>query len=183
MFAIVVIKKIIGVVSLLDNTSLLIDFLLKKYKSEKKWTLHVIEQLSEEDIVWAPTPDSNSIANLVAHIWGTVHQRIETAFFNVPDTRDRDKEFERGLQLSKGQVLELITKSFDRIIEVLEKVKAKPEMLLEQPYLNSPPLKNSGVDNQATVLEMFLHQFRHLPGHTGQITYIAKMRKGQLQWQ
>jgi hypothetical protein len=174
--------KFLGGVSLLDSTSLLIDFLLKKYKSEKKGTLQVIEQLSDEDIVGAPTPESNSIANLVAHIWGTVHQRIETTFFNVPDTRDRDKEFELGLQLSKEQALKLITKSFDRIIEVLEKVKAKPEMLLEQPYLNLPTLTNSGVDNQATVLEMFLHQFRHLPGHTGQIVYIAKMRKGHLQW-
>ncbi|WP_207953459.1 DUF1572 family protein [Paenibacillus agricola] len=93
------IQTIQGDVSLLDSTSLLIDFLLKKYKSEKKQTLQVIEQLSDEDIVWAPTPESNSIANLAAHIWGTVHQRVETAFFNVPDTRDRDKEFDRGLQL------------------------------------------------------------------------------------
>jgi len=166
----------------LDSTSLLIDFLLKKYKSEKKYTLQVIEQLSDEDIVWTPTPESNSIANIVAHIWGTVHQRIENALFNIPDTRDRDKEFERGLRLSKDQALELITKSFDRIIEVLEKVKVNPAILLEQPYLNLPALKNSGVDNQATVLEILLHQFRHLPGHTGQILYIAKMRKGQLQW-
>lgn len=166
----------------MDSTSLLIEFLLMKYKSEKKWTLHVIEQLSDEDIVWAPTPESNSIANIVAHIWGTVHQRIETVFFNVPDTRNRDKEFERGLQLSKGQALALIARSFELIIEVLEKVKVKPEMLVDQPYLNLPPLTNSGVDNNATVLEMMLHQFRHLPGHTGQITYIAKMRKGQLHW-
>ncbi|NOU94424.1 DUF1572 domain-containing protein [Paenibacillus sp. LMG 31456] len=175
------IQTIEGDVSLLDSTSLLIGFLSKKYKSEKKQTLQVIEQLSDEDIVWAPTPESNSIANLVVHIWGTVHQRIETAFFNVPDTRDRDKEFDRGLQLSKEQALDLITKSFDRIIEVLEKVKANPEMFLEQPYLNLTPMTNRGVNNQATVLEMILHQFRHLPGHTGQITYIAKMRKGYLQ--
>lgn len=175
-------QTIQGDVSLLDSTSILIDFLLKKYKSEKNGTLQVIEQLSDEDMVWAPTPESNSIANLVEHIWGTVHQRIETAFFNVSDTRDRDKEFDRGLQLSKEQALGLITRSFDRIIEVLEKVKAKPEMLFEQPYLNLPPLTNSGVDNHATVLEIILHQFRHLPSHTGQITYIAKMRQGYLQW-
>ncbi|BFT72342.1 DUF1572 family protein [Paenibacillus sp. P36] len=166
----------------MDSTSVLIEFLLKKYISEKISTLKVIEQLSDEDILWTPTPDSNSIANLVAHIWGTVHQRIETAFFNVPDTRDREKEFDRGLQLSKAQALELISKSFDRIIMVLEKIRAKPELLLEQPYLSLSPLTNSGVDNQATALQILLHQFRHLPGHTAQITYIAKMRKGHLEW-
>ncbi|KRE83006.1 hypothetical protein ASG89_12770 [Paenibacillus sp. Soil766] len=74
----------------MDSTLILIPFFLEKYISEKKWTLKVIEQLSDEDIVWAPTPESNSIANLVTHIWGTVHQRIETVFFHVPDTRDRD---------------------------------------------------------------------------------------------
>jgi hypothetical protein len=105
----------------------------------------------------------------VAHIWGTVHQRIETVLFNVPDVRDRDKEFERNLKLTKEQALDLVTLSFDRILEVLEKVKANPETLLEQPYINLPPLTNSGVDNQATVLEVILHQFRHLPGHTAQI--------------
>jgi uncharacterized damage-inducible protein DinB len=166
----------------MDDISLLIDFLLKKYQAEKRWTRAVIQQLSDDDIVWAPTPERNSIANLVAHIWGTVHQRIETVFFGIPDTRDRDKEFERGLQMSKQEASELIAKSYDHIIEVLKQVKTKPGMLLEQPYLNLPPLTNSGVDNQATVLEILLHQFRHLPGHTGQITYIAKMRKGQLHW-
>ncbi|TBL80293.1 DinB family protein [Paenibacillus thalictri] len=162
----------------MDSTALLIDFLLKKYRAEKHGTLSIIKRLSDEDIVWASTPESNSIANLAAHIWGTVHQRIETVLFHVPDTRNREQEFEHGLQLSKDQALELIAKSFDCIIEVLEKVQENPEMLLEQPYLNLPPLQNSGVDNQATVLEMLLHQFRHLPGHTGQIVYIAKMRLG-----
>jgi uncharacterized damage-inducible protein DinB len=142
----------------------------------------VIEQLSEEDIVWSPTPESNSIANLVAHIWGTVHQCFETAYFGVPNNRDRSNEFERGLQMSKEQALELSKKSYDRIIHVLEIMKSNPEKLLEQPYLNFPTFTNSGVDNQATALEMLLHQFRHLPSHTGQIIYIAKMRKGKLQW-
>lgn len=164
----------------MDASMLLIDFLIKKYTSEKMGTLQVIGQLTDEDIVWAPTPESNSIANLVAHIWGTVHQRIETVFFDVPDTRDRNKEFERDLQLSKEQALELVAKSFDGIIEVLYKMQEEPDRLLEQPYLQLSPLMNSGLNNQATVLEIILHQFRHLPGHTAQITYISKMRRGQL---
>ncbi|WP_164821439.1 DinB family protein [Paenibacillus koleovorans] len=166
----------------LETTSVLIDFLLKKYRSEKQGTLQVIGQLTDADIVWAPTPESNSIANLVAHIGGTVHQRIEAVLLDIPDTRDREKEFEPGLVLTREQALDLVARSFDRIIEVLEQAKANPGLLLRQPYLHLPPLTNSGVDNQATVLEILLHQFRHLPGHTGQIVYIAKMRIGQLQW-
>ncbi|WP_158606523.1 DinB family protein [Paenibacillus ginsengarvi] len=166
----------------MDTTLVLIDFLLKKYAAEKKATMYVIEQLSDEDLMWAPAQGSNSIANLVAHIRGTVHQRIETVFLDVPDSRDRDKEFESGLQLSKEQALKLIADSFDRIIEVLKQASERPGLLLERPYADLPPLTNSGVDNQATVLEILLHQFRHLPAHTGQIVYIAKMRKGSIQW-
>ncbi|WP_314590441.1 DinB family protein [Paenibacillus terrigena] len=166
---------------LLDSSTIVIDLLLRKYKADQKWTRLVIEQLSEEDIVWSPSPECISIANLIAHISGAVHQWFETAYFGAPYIEDRSKEFERGLQMSKEEALELSKKAYDRIIEVLEIMKAKPEKLLEQPYLKFPPF-NGALDNQATILEMLLHQFRHLPSHTGQIMYIAKMRKGQLQW-
>ena len=124
----------------LDLSVFFIDSILGKFRDEKKWVLQAIGQLSEDDIVWAPTPESNSIANLVSHIRGTVQQRLETVFFNVPDTRDRDKEFERGLQLSKEQALIFSSESFDVIIQVLEDMKLKPELLVWQPYLDMPPL-------------------------------------------
>jgi hypothetical protein len=73
-----------------------VNIMLIKFRSEKKWTLQAIEQLSEEDITSSPTLESNSIANLVAHISGAVHSRIETILLGIPDTRDRDKEFEKG---------------------------------------------------------------------------------------
>jgi len=166
----------------LDSTTIVIDLLLRKYKADQKWTRIVIEQLSEEDIVWSPTPESNSIANLVAHISGAVYQWFETVYFGAPYIDDRSEEFERGMQMSKEQALELSKKSYDCLIQVLEMMKANPERILEQPYLNFPTF-NGALDNQATILEMLLHQFRHLPSHTGQIIYIAKMRKGHLVWE
>jgi uncharacterized damage-inducible protein DinB len=167
----------------LDVSSLLIDSFLWKFRAEKKWTSQAIEQLSEEDIVWVPTAESNSIANLVAHIWGTVHQRVEIIFCDVPDTRDRDKEFEKGLVMSKEEALELISKSFDVIIRVLEEMKPKSEEGLRgQPYINMLPLTYSALNNKSTVLDVMMQMVNHLPYQTGQITYIAKMRKGQLNW-
>ncbi|SEO55151.1 Protein of unknown function [Paenibacillus sp. OV219] len=81
-----------------------IESMLPKFRSEMRGTLTAIGQLSEEDITWSPNSESNSIANLVAHIRGCVHSRIEQIFFNIPDTRDRDKEFERGFQ--RGSISE-----------------------------------------------------------------------------
>jgi hypothetical protein len=166
-----------------DISILLIDSMLGKFRPEKKWVLQAIEQLVEEEIVWAPTPESNSIANLISHIRGTVHQRIETILFNIPDTRDRDKEFERGLNLSKEQVLKLASEAFDIIIQYLEDLKSHPELLTSQPYLDMPPLKYSAVNNQTTALNLMVQMVREVHTHTGQIMYIAKMRKGQLEWQ
>lgn len=143
----------------------------------------VIEQLSDEDIRWSPSPGSNSIANLVAHIAGAAHQWFETAYFGAPPIEDRSKEFDRGLQMSKEQALELSRNSYDSIIRVLEMMNENPERFLEQPYLDYPTFNSAGLNNQSTILEMLLHQFRHLPSHTGQIIYIAKMRKGHLVWE
>jgi hypothetical protein len=167
----------------LDITSLLIDSFLWKFRSEKKWMSQAISQLSVEDIIWTPTSESNSIANLIAHIRGTVHQRVEIVFFDVLDTRDIEKEFDKGLLMSKEKAFSLIRESFDIIIHVLEEMKSNPEeVLLRQPYVNMPPLTNSALKNDSRVLEVMIQMLHHLPGHTAQIIYIAKMRKGQLIW-
>jgi len=160
----------------------LIESMLVKFSSEKKWTLQAIEQLSDKDITWSPTQESNSITNLIAHISGAVHSRIETIFLNIPDTRDREKEFERGLEMSKQQAIKMLTNAFDTIVRYLEHLKASPDLLLSQPFLTLPPLTYSQVNNETTVLNLMIAMVREVHYHTGQIIYIAKMRKGQLVW-
>lgn len=41
-----------------------IQSMMVKFRSEQRGTLKAIEQVSEEDITWYPSPESNSIANL-----------------------------------------------------------------------------------------------------------------------
>ncbi|TYP73194.1 DUF1572 family protein [Paenibacillus methanolicus] len=161
----------------------LIESMLVKFRSEKKWTLQAIEQLSEADITSSPTSESNSIANLVAHIRGAVHSRIETILFDMPDTRDRDMEFEIGLHMSKEQAVTSIRESFDLLIQYLEQFKASPPLLMSQPFLERPPLTYSQVNNETTALNLIMAMFREVHFHTGQIIYAAKIRKGQLVWQ
>jgi uncharacterized damage-inducible protein DinB len=160
----------------------LIESMLVKFRSEKKWTLQAIEQLSEEDITSSPTSESNSIANLIAHIRGAVHSRIETILLDIPDTRDRDKEFEKGLKMSKEQAVTDARDSFDILIQYLEHLKSSPKLLMSQPFLNLPPLTYSQVNNETTALNLIMAMFREVHYHTGQIIYAAKIRKGQLIW-
>ncbi|MGZ7440797.1 DUF1572 family protein [Paenibacillus sp. TH7-28] len=167
----------------MDIASEVIESMLIKFKSEKKWTLQAIAQLSEEDINWSPNTESNSIANLVAHIRGCVHSRIETIFFDIPDTRDRDKEFERGLTMSNEEAYNKTKEAFDIIIQYLEHLGSNPELLLSQPFINRPPLTYSQVNNETTSLNLMIAMVREIHYHTGQIIYAAKIRKGQLVWQ
>lgn len=160
----------------------LIESMLVKLKSEKKWTLQAIEQLSEDDIISSPSPESKSIANLVAHIRGAVHSRIETILLDIPDTRDRDKEFEKGLRMSKEEAIIKTNEAFDILIQYLEHLKSTPELLISQPFLNLPPLTYSQVNNETTALNLIIAMFREVHFHTGQIIYAAKIRKGQLVW-
>ncbi|MBD2869156.1 DinB family protein [Paenibacillus arenilitoris] len=160
----------------------LIDSMLVKFRSEKKWTLQALEQLSEEDITSSPTSESNSIANLVAHIRGAVHSRIETVLLDIPDTRDRDKEFEKGLKMSKEQAIKMTNDAFDILIQYLEHLKSRPALLMSQPFLNRPPLTYSQVNNETTALNLMIAMVREVHYHTGQIIYAAKIRRGQLVW-
>lgn len=160
-----------------------IESMLPKFRSEMRGILKVIDQLSEEDITWSPNADSNSIANLVAHIRGCVHSRIEQIFFDIPDTRDREKEFERELQMSKAEAYQEAKKAFEIILQFLGHLKSNPHLLMSQPFLNKPPLTYSQVDNQTTALNLMIAQVREIHYHTGQIIYIAKMRKGKLVWE
>lgn len=167
----------------MDIASELIDFMLQKFRADKKWMIQTIDQISEEDIVWRPTPGSNSIANLISHIRGTVHQRLETIFYDVPDDRDRDAEFEPGLHISKEQAYTYAQESFDVILDVLERLEENPELWLSKPYLHKLPLTFSAVNNEASMVDLMVQMVREVNTHTGQILYIAKMRRGQLQWQ
>ncbi|MCM3127553.1 DinB family protein [Paenibacillus provencensis] len=166
----------------MDMASEVIESMLVKFQSERKWTLQVIEQLSDEDITWSPNAESNSIANLVAHIRGCVHSRIETILYNIPDSRDREKEFERGLIMTKEQAYIMIKEAFDIIIQYLEHLNENQELLLSLPFINRPPLTYSQVNNQTTVLNLMIAMLREIHYHTGQIIYAAKIRKGQLVW-
>lgn len=157
-----------------------IESMLVKFQSERKWTLQAIEQLSDEDITWSLNAESNSIANLVAHIRGCVHSRIETILYNIPDSRDREKEFERGLIMTKEQAYIMIKEAFDIIIQYLEHLNENQELLLSLPFINRPPLTYSQVNNQTTVLNLMIAMLREIHYHTGQIIYAAKIRKGQL---
>ena len=52
-----------------------------------------VESLTDEQVWWRPNPSSNSIGNLILHLTGNVRQWLVASFEQLPDDRDRPREF------------------------------------------------------------------------------------------
>lgn len=84
--------------------------------------------------------------------------------------------------MSNEEAYQKAKEAFEIILQYLEHLKSNPHLLMSQPFLNLPPLTYSQVNNQTTVLNLMIAMVREVHYHTGQIVYIAKMRKGQIVW-
>ncbi|MEA3319547.1 MAG: DUF1572 family protein [Bacillota bacterium] len=138
---------------------------MSKFGQIKSRMLAVINQLSEEDINWRPNDESNSIANLVIHIEGNIHQRIEAGINGLKDNRDRDREFDVKKISSKKEAIEKIEESFTTLDTTISKLSyddlLKPQKVRQ---------------NNVTSLDVIMQCATHFSEHLGQILYIGKMK-------
>ncbi len=141
------------------------EYLISKYRGIKQRMLSAIGQLTDEDINWRPNEESNSIANVVVHIAGNIHQRIEAGFLGHPDRRDRDREFETAIALLKDELISIIEASFAIVEDTLLKTS-------DEDFFRTQTLRGK----QVTLLEIMLEGDAHFSEHLGQILYIAKLR-------
>ncbi len=149
--------------------------LAAKFALMRQRCLAVVGQLSDEDVAWAPNADSNSVANLALHLRETVRHRVETVLLGAEAERDRDREFDSGLALTRDEALAALAESFDVLTRVVDTLPSAD--LLRQPLLDRPPTF-SALNREATVLDILLQMLAHLSEHAGQIFYIAKARLG-----
>ncbi|MGG3575214.1 DinB family protein [Bacillus gobiensis] len=126
-----------------------------------------IKQLNDEDLNWRPTSGSNSITNLVVHISGNIHQRVEAGIEGKKDIRDRESEFSEKITHTKKELLQIIEQWFSTIIRVITS-------LSQDGFLKIETIRN----NEVTNLDVIMKCASHFSEHLGQILYIAKIRKG-----
>ena len=125
-----------------------------------------LDLLTEADVWWRPNEQSNSIGNLVLHLEGSTRKWIlnVVAGRNLP--RDRDAEFAERGPIEKSVLLARLASTMaevDRVLATLDK-----STLLEQ--------RQSGKDENVTVLWAVMHALEHFAMHTGQIILITKLR-------
>ncbi|MCM3783445.1 DUF1572 domain-containing protein [Neobacillus mesonae] len=147
--------------------SLVKELLISKTEDIEKRTLHVLAQLSDEEVNYRYNEMSNSIANLVVHISGNIDERIRSGICGREVIRDRDAEFET-LYRTKDELIELTNQSYRDVKETIQQMS-------EEDFMKTQQIRNREHIN----LDVLLKCVTHFSEHLGQMLYLAKMLKDQ----
>jgi len=127
-----------------------------------------LDGLSPADIWWRPHADTTTIGNLLLHLEGNVRQWILSGLGDEPDFRIRQAEFiERDPSTEGRALLAGLRETVGRACAIIETLPS--ERWTERVTIQ---------DFEVTVLAAVLHIVEHFSWHTGQITWIAKLRRG-----
>lgn len=127
-----------------------------------------INELDPGEVWKRPNENSNSIGNIVLHLCGNIRQYAISSLGNLPDVRERDKEFTAtgGLDQEelKKKFLSTVREAKDIILNISDQ-----EMLRKRQVQG---YTHSGIG-------IILHVTEHLSYHTGQIIFWVKMLKNK----
>ncbi|MCL5677164.1 MAG: DUF1572 domain-containing protein [Firmicutes bacterium] len=144
----------------------------ERFSEMKGQAERAIAQLSDDQLFWAPDPESNSIAIIIKHLSGNMLSRW-TDFFTTDGekpNRQRDEEFESPAP-TRAEVMAVWKTGWDRFLTTLDQI-GEADLLRTVTIRNQP---HSAI--QAIERQMF-----HYSYHVGQIVYIAKALKSA-DWQ
>ena len=140
---------------------------IKRFKYYKDLGDKTFEQLTDKDFLFQPSPESNSIAIIVQHLYGNMLSRW-TNFLTEDgekEWRKRDAEFET-IQMSRADIICLWNDGWNYFIKTLESLTDAD--LDKTITIRNEPIK---------VYDAILRQLAHYPYHVGQIVYIGKTIK------
>ncbi|HHG83432.1 MAG TPA: DUF1572 domain-containing protein [Bacteroidetes bacterium] len=150
----------------LDTTTL--NSLRKMFTYYKSLGEKAIEQVNDEQLFWQPSPEGNSIAILVKHLWGNMRSRF-TDFLTSDgekENRHRDTEFEIEMA-HRMIILEYWEKGWKIFFDALDGLEAAD--LSRTIYI-----RNEGHQ----VIEALHRQLGHYAYHIGQMVLLAKTVAG-----
>jgi len=136
---------------------------------------HCVDQLSEEDVWWRPFESHNSPANILLHLSGNLRQWLISGVGEHPDVRNRAQEFAERGSIPKSELLGRLAQTINEADDVLAGLHA--DQLLATRRIQG---------FEETVLSALLDTLGHLRGHTQELIYITRLRRGeayQFHWQ
>ncbi len=123
-------------------------------------------QIDDADLNWQANEDSNSIANIVKHLWGNMLSRW-TDFLTTDGEktwRKRDSEFELEI-LTRQEMMLLWEEGWQCVFHTLDS-------LTDDDLDKTVYIRNEG----HLVTDAINRQIAHYSYHIGQIVYVAKLR-------
>ena len=124
------------------------------------------EELGEADIWRRPNESSNSIGNIILHLYGNIRQYAISSLGNKPDTRERDKEFAARGGYTKEELKTKLASTINEAIEIIK--KADENSLLQVRSVQGFTM--SGI-------AIIIHVTEHYSYHTGQLIFWTKLLK------
>ena len=140
---------------------------IQQFEYYKLFGERAMAQLPDEALLFQPTPESNSIAVIVKHLWGNMLSRW-TDFLTTDgekEWRHRDAEFEEQHK-NREELIAYWEKGWECFLSAISSLKKKD-------------LKKTIIirGEKLTVVDAINRQLAHYPYHIGQIIYIAKAIK------
>lgn len=122
-----------------------------------------VATVSDEQLWWRPNESSNSVANILIHLTGSINHYLNFFVGKIEYQRDRDAEFAERRNIPRDEVMQ----AFDEMI-------ANAEKTLDA--LTPEQMSAAAADPRyALLFEDLLAVALHISNHTGQIVWIAKM--------
>jgi len=122
-------------------------------------------QLSDENLLWQPNIEVNSIALIIKHLWGNMLSRW-TDFLTTDGekpSRNRDQEFEAEI-IDRATIMQRWNAGWECLFNALNSITDEDLELIIY-------IRNDG----HTILEAINRQIAHYSYHVGQIVFIGKM--------
>jgi len=142
-----------------------LESVIKQFEYYKMLGENTFSQLTDDKLFWKYNSESNSIANIVKHLWGNMLSRW-VDFLNSDgekEWRDRDAEFEDSI-VSRSELLLKWNEGWETLLDTLRSLK-ESDMAKVVHIRNEPH----------SVVEAINRQLAHYSYHVGQIVFIGKM--------
>jgi uncharacterized damage-inducible protein DinB len=128
---------------------------------------HCVAQLSDEQLWWRPTPDMNSIGNLILHLCGNVRQWIIAGLGDQPDVRNRPLEFSERGPIAKSDLMQRLDATIRDAKQVIQQQSAAKWLAVRR-------IQGSEVSG----LKALFNSLPHFRGHTQEIIHMTRLLLG-----
>lgn len=150
-----------------------LESIRRRFETHKELGDRALAQVSDEDLAWVSTPESNSLRVIVQHLAGNMCSRWTDTLTTDGEkpTRNRDGEFEEGGEVDRAAIMENWESGWSCLFNALDSFG--PEDLLKKVKIRGQAIP---------LMDAINRQAMHVPYHVGQIVHICREQKGA-QWQ